>query len=131
MYETLTNPTEITKFTQGTAKFEKSVGGSFDIYNGYITGTNEELVENKKIVQKWKFSNWKDACEAITTFKERPGNECYIQVHFKGIPERDTSGNIVDLKELEKGFRSSIFEKIRDWLGYPINNDKEEDSDSD
>src|SRR4051812_45686086 len=55
MYETLTNPTELTKFTQSQAKFDKTIGGEFDLYNGYITGTNEELSENKKIVQKCKF----------------------------------------------------------------------------
>jgi activator of HSP90 ATPase len=132
LYETLTNEKELTKFTQGTAKFDKQVGGSFDLYNGTITGTNEELTENKKIVQKWKFSSWKDYCEVIYQFKEKSGNECQILIHFKGVPERDASGNIVDLKELEKGFRSSIFQKINDYLGYPIS--KEiivSDSDSD
>lgn len=49
---------------------------------------------------------------------------------MKNIPERDNSGVIVDLKELEKGFRTQIFQKISDWLGYPQNNDKE-DSDED
>jgi activator of HSP90 ATPase len=132
MYETLTNPTELTKLTQTTAKFDKIIGGEFDLYNGYITGINEELIENKKIVQKWKFSNWKDYCEVIYIFKDRSGSECHILVKFKNVPERDTSGNIVDLKELEKGFRASIFQKINDYLGYPISNDKiDSDSESD
>jgi activator of HSP90 ATPase len=129
MFETLTNPAEITKFTQAPAKFEKE--GDFNIYDGYITGTNVEIIENKKIVQKWKFNNWKDASELIWTFKEVNGNECQINVHFKNVPERDSFNNIVDLKEIEIGFRNSIFKKISDWLGYPQNKDKNDSSDDD
>ena len=45
MFETLTNPTEITKFTQCPAVFEKKQGGSFNLYDGTITGTNEEIID--------------------------------------------------------------------------------------
>lgn len=129
IYHTLTDPIEITKLTQCVAKFEKNVGGTFDLYNGFITGVNQELVENKKIVQKWKFNNWKDFGEITLTFKEKEGNECLIAVYLKNIPERDIYNQIIDLNILENGFRSQIFQKINDWLGYPINNDKDESSD--
>lgn len=128
IYDTLTNPTEITKFTQCPAKFENAAGGSFNLYDGFITGINEVVEENKKIVQKWKFNNWKDYAELSLTFKEKPGNETMIIVYLKDIPERDIYGQTVDLPVLEQGFRSQIFQKISDWLGYPQNKD-ESDSD--
>ena len=131
MFETLTNPSEITKFTQCPAKFDKNQGGTFNFYDGTITGTNEEIVENKKIVQNWKFSSWKESCNITWNFKEKDGNECLITLNLKNIPERDSYNNIVDLKELEKGFRSSIFKKISDWLGYPQNLDKKDEYDED
>ena len=131
MFETLTNPIEMTKFTQAPAKFDKMVGGEFNIYDGFITGTNCEVIENKKLVQKWKFNNWKEPCDLIWTFKEVNGNECQINLHFKNVCERDNYNSIIDLKEMESGFRNSIFKKISDWLGYPQNNDKSESSDED
>jgi activator of HSP90 ATPase len=129
IYETLTNPIEITKFTQCVAKFENNKGGEFNYYDGFITGINEELELNKKIVQKWKFNNWKDFGELTLTFKEKDGNECLVIVLLKGIPERDSYGQTVDLPVLEKGFRSQIFQKISDWLGYPMNHDQDESDD--
>jgi activator of HSP90 ATPase len=129
IYETLTNPIEITKFTQSPCKFDNSKGGEFVLYDGFITGFNEELDLNKKIVQKWKFNNWKDFADLTLNFKERDGNESLIMVYLKQIPERDNSGQTVDLPILEKGFRTQIFEKISNWLGYPLNNDKDSDED--
>jgi activator of HSP90 ATPase len=131
IYETLTNSSELTKFTQTPAKFENTVGGTFNLYDGFITGSNVTLEENKKIVQLWKFNNWKDEANLTITLKEKPGNECQVIVELKNIPEKDSYGQIVDLPNLEQGFKSQIFFKIRDYLGYPINNDSESDEDSD
>ncbi len=129
IYETLTNPMEITKLTQCPAKFENSVNGEFNFYDGFITGVNMELEQNKKTVQKWKFNNWKDYGICTMTFKEKPGNECMIVVNFKEIPERDNFNQTVDLEVIEKGFRMQIFQKIQNFLGYPMNNDEDSDSD--
>jgi activator of HSP90 ATPase len=130
IYDTLTNIDELIKFTQSPTKFDKSSGGIFSLYDGFITGTNEKLEENKKIVQKWKFNNWKDFADLTLTFKEKDGNECLIQLLLQNIPERDSFNQTVDLPNLEQGFKSQIFEKISKWLGYPMNNDQD-DSDED
>ena len=127
IYDALTNPTEITRFTQSVAKFDKSEGGAFSFYDGFITGVNEKLEENKKIVQKWKFNNWKDQADLTLTFKEKEGDECLVSVSLKNIPERDTFNQFVDLPNLEQGFRGQIFEKISKFLGYPMKNDVESD----
>jgi activator of HSP90 ATPase len=129
IYETLTNPSELTKFTHSLAKFDKTPGTEFILYDGFISGVNETLEENKKIVQKWKFNNWKDYADLTMTFKEKEGNECVIIVHLKNIPERDSYNQFVDLPNLEKGFKSQIFEKISQWLGYPMNKDQDESDD--
>jgi activator of HSP90 ATPase len=41
LYRTLTDPFEITKFTQSVAKFDNRQGGEFNFYDGFITGVNE------------------------------------------------------------------------------------------
>jgi len=131
IYETLTNSMEIMKFTQCKAEFTKEVNGTFNFYDGFITGSNIELVENKKLVQKWKFSNLPNSIDVTMNFREKPGQESLIQISVKNIPERDNLNSFVDLKSIERGFRTQIFEKIQNWLGYPINNDASSDSESD
>jgi activator of HSP90 ATPase len=42
------------KMTGGTATGQKKIQGTFTAWNGYITGKNIELVENKKIKQTWR-----------------------------------------------------------------------------
>jgi len=131
IYETLTNPIEIIKFTQCKAEFVKEVNGTFNFYEGFITGSNVELIENKKLAQKWKFSNLPTNVDVTMNFKEKPGKESLIQIIVKNIPERDNLNSSVDLKSIEKGFRTQIFEKIQNYLGYPMNNDVSSDSESD
>lgn len=129
IYEALTDPSIISKYTQSTATFDKSQGGAFSFYDGFITGVNEEIIENKKIVQKYKFSSWTENCDLTMTIKEKAGDECLIVVHLKNVPERDANKQTVDLKTLEAGFRSQIFQKISNFLGYPQNNDKSDSED--
>ena len=47
------------------AEISREAGGKFNIYDGYITGKNIKLIENKKIVQEW-----------------RGEEECWPQEHF-------------------------------------------------
>ena len=46
------------KFTGAKASISLKVGGKFTAYDGYIDGINVELVKDKKIVQKWRGSDW-------------------------------------------------------------------------
>jgi activator of HSP90 ATPase len=46
-------------FTGGAeAKMSPSEGGSFSAHDGYITGTNVEIFPHKKIIQKWRTSEF-------------------------------------------------------------------------
>jgi activator of HSP90 ATPase len=54
VYEALMDSRKHAKFTGGKAVVSRKVGGKIDIYDGYITGENVELVQDKKIVQLWK-----------------------------------------------------------------------------
>jgi activator of HSP90 ATPase len=54
VYEALMDSRKHAKFTGGKCTIVRKVGGKIDIYDGYITGENVELVPDKKIVQTWK-----------------------------------------------------------------------------
>lgn len=123
MFNALTNSQEISRYTQCKAEFSKEENGTFNFYDGFIKGTNVQITENSKLVQKWKFSNLPSEVDVTINFKEKPGQECQIFVIVKNIPEKDNMNSSVDLNNIEKGFRSQIFEKIQTFMGYPMNND--------
>lgn len=56
IYETLMDSQKHSKFTGATARISRKVGGKFTAYNRGLTGTNMELVRDKKIVQSWRAS---------------------------------------------------------------------------
>lgn len=127
MYQALTNPSEISRYTQSKAEFIKEQGGVFNFYDGNITGTNIELIENSKLIQKWKFPNLPSEIDVTINLKEMKGQESHIFIIVKNIPEKDNLKSSVDVKNIEQGFRQQIFEKIKTFMGYPINNDESSD----
>lgn len=60
IYEILMDENRWKGFTQSNARISKEVGGQFSLFDGSITGINEELQEGKLIVQKWRFNSWVD-----------------------------------------------------------------------
>lgn len=48
------------EFVGSSADINPIVGGKFNIWEGYITGTTIELVPGKKIVQKWRTTEFPD-----------------------------------------------------------------------
>lgn len=41
-----------------TAKTSQSEGGSFSVYDNYITGTNVEIIPYRRIIQKWRTADF-------------------------------------------------------------------------
>jgi activator of HSP90 ATPase len=60
------------KFTGDAASISRKVGGKIMAYGGYITGTNLELVSDKKIVQAWHAADWPEGHESRVTFRLAP-----------------------------------------------------------
>ena len=130
IFEALTNQEMISKYTQSESKFEKKVGGEFEFYNGSIKGTVKEIIENKKLLLSWKFSNWSVAADIQMTFKEKSGNESQITILIKNCHNRDANNQTIERNGVINGFKQQIFEKIQMFMGYPLNKD-DESSDED
>ena len=131
LFQALTIPEQITRYTQCKAEFSKEENGAFNFYDGFITGTNTQIIENSKLVQKWKFTNLPSEMDVTVNIKEKPMQECQVFVIVKNIPEKDNLKSNVDVKSIEKGFRAQIFEKIQNYMGYPMNNDSSSSEESD
>lgn len=71
IYETLMDSRKHSQFTGDKANISNKVGGKFSAYGGYCFGTNLELVPNKKIVQSWSSTDWKEGHFSKVVFSLR------------------------------------------------------------
>jgi len=60
IYQTWLDSDGHTQITGGAAKVSAEVGGTFEAWDGYITGTNLVLESNKRIVQTWRTMEFTD-----------------------------------------------------------------------
>jgi len=67
IYEILMDENRWKGFTQSNARISREVGGLFSLFDGSVTGTNEELQEGKLIVQKWRFGSWPDGIHSTVS----------------------------------------------------------------
>jgi activator of HSP90 ATPase len=58
-----------TSITGVQANISRELGGKISAYDGYIDGENVELVQDKKIVQKWRGSDWPEGHYSTATFE--------------------------------------------------------------
>ena len=58
IYEALMDSEKHAQFTGDKADISREVGGRFTAFGGYSEGVNIELIQDKKIVQTWRASDW-------------------------------------------------------------------------
>ena len=68
VYEALMDPRKHSKFTGSQVSISRKVGGKFTVYDGGLSGTNLELVKDKKIVQSWRADDWPEGHYSKATF---------------------------------------------------------------
>ena len=80
VFETLMDSEKHSELTGSDANISREVGGSFEVWDGYIEGNNIEIIPGKKIVQNW-----------------RGEEECWPEGHYSIIT--------IELAEVEGGTR--------------------------
>jgi len=71
-------------FTGSKATCDPKIGGEFTAWDGYISGSNLELVKGKKIVQEWSTTDWPDkfpSSRLELTFKGAKGGTEISMIH--------------------------------------------------
>lgn len=131
IYEALTDENLIFKYTQAKTLYPNKEGEKFSLYDGAISGTIKELKKDAKIIQTWKFSNWKSEAELRISFKVKKGNESEVTVDLKGVPDRDQFDKTIEEENIKAGFMMQIFDNISKWIGYPQNKDESDSEDDD
>ncbi len=88
VYEALMDSRKHARFSGDTASISRKVSGKITAYGGYITGTNVELVQDKKIVQTWHAADWPEGHESRVTFSFKPtGGGTRLTFTHTGVPD--------------------------------------------
>nr|XP_019573103.1 PREDICTED: activator of 90 kDa heat shock protein ATPase homolog 2 isoform X2 [Rhinolophus sinicus] len=87
LYSIFTVKDLVQKFSKSPAILEAEKGGKFQMFDGNITGEYVELLTNKKIVMKWRCTNWPEEHYATVAlnFVPTPG-QTELQLDCKGVP---------------------------------------------
>ena len=75
VYEAWLDGDQHSEMTGGAATASATVGATFTAWDGYIEGTNVELVEFKRIVQRWRTVEFPvDAPDSLLEITLEPSN---------------------------------------------------------
>ncbi len=79
--------------TGGEAVVDPSPGGTFEAWDGYITGRNLELERPRRILQSWRTSEFADADpdSTIEVLLEADGSGTLLTLRHSGVPDGHTS----------------------------------------
>lgn len=112
VYEALMDSGKHSKFTGSKAEISQKIGGEFTAWDGYIMGTNVELVPDEKIVQSWRAEEegWPEdhySTVTITLKKESGGTRlAFIQ---EGVPEDC-------YEDIEQGWNDFYWKPLKKFL---------------
>ena len=90
IYEIFMDSEKHSALVNSTARISRRIGGKFEVYGGYIKGTNIELVENSRIVQYWRGDEdcWpEDHFSKLTINLEKGKGSTKIHLIQEDVPE--------------------------------------------
>ena len=109
MYLTPKHHTALTGSTH--ADISAKQGTSFELWDGYITGKNLQLVKDRLIVQAWRGSDWNDN-DADSTFMlllEKKDDDVLIHMTHANIPDEF-------VKDIKKGWTTHYWKPWQKYL---------------
>jgi activator of HSP90 ATPase len=112
VYELIMDRSKHAAFTGANVIMSKRINGKFDVFDGYCTGYNIELIDGEKIVQAWHFQEdgWPDNHYSICTFKFRQiGNKTKLNFTQTEVPEHK-------VEELKGGWKDFYWNPMKTYL---------------
>lgn len=111
VYEALMDSKKHAEFTHSAAVIGRGVGDAFRAFNGWVSGTNLELIPDKKIVQKWRADDWPQGHYSTVTYElQAEGEATRLDFIQTDIPE--------DLySELETGWGEYYWDNLVAYFG--------------
>ena len=112
VYEALMDSRKHAAFTGGKASISRKVGGKFAAFDGWLGGTNLQLVPDRKIVQSWRCDarGWPQDHYSTATFslkKVKGGTR--LAFTQSGVPE-------LCYDQINQGWRDNYWTPMRTVL---------------
>jgi activator of HSP90 ATPase len=95
LYELFMDSGKHSTATGMPAKVSRKVGGKWPAFGGMILGKNLVLIPNRRIVQAWRSSEWKNADPdsiLVVGFEKAAGGDTTVQLVHVGVPSYDHQG---------------------------------------
>lgn len=109
VFTAITNAFTIELWSGYAAIMDSKVDTEFSLWDGDITGKNLEIVENKKLVQKWNFGDQpEESIVTIILFENKKGTQ--VELIHKNIPDEDYENIIEGWNEYYFGAIKAFFE---------------------
>ena len=98
------------EFTGDKAVIDARVGGAFKEYGAYIVGSFLEITPGKKIVQKWRATDWPTGVSSTVTIElqEKRGITT-LHLTQEGVPEAFA-------EEISQGWHDFYWDRLREYL---------------
>jgi len=110
VYEALMDSVKHSQFTGDKADISREVGGNFTAFGGYSEGVNIKLVQDRKIVQTWRASDWPEGHYSQVTFLlENSEDGTQLTFTQTGVPEEQ-------YEDISQGWRDYYWKPIKDML---------------
>jgi uncharacterized protein YndB with AHSA1/START domain len=95
------------EMTGGEANMSEEVGADVSAWDGYITGSNLELVPGERIVQSWRTTEFDDAYEdsIVTILLQETDDGTLLTLEHSNVPDAQRSYE-------EGGWQSNYFEPM-------------------
>lgn len=93
IFEALMDSKKHSQFTGNKAAISRKAGGKFTAYDNYIEGKNLQIVEDQKIVQSWRASDWHEGHFSKVTFElKETGKKTKLNFTHENVPEEHYDG---------------------------------------
>lgn len=112
LYRALTQREMVAAFTRGDVKLEVEKGGKFEFFGGNISGEFEELIPNKRIVQKWRFKSWPSGHYSKVMLEIDQKEDC------TEIKLTQTSVPASEVEKTREGWNNFYWESIKRTFGF-------------
>lgn len=112
IYELLMDEKKHSQFTGSSVSMSKKKNGKFEVFDGYCTGYNIELVEGKKIIQAWHFEEdgWpEDHYSICTILLDETIGKTKLLFKQEHVPEHK-------VESLKKGWKEFYWQPMKNLI---------------
>ena len=99
------------KMTGGVAEVSEKSGETFQAWDGYITGTNLELEPDKRILQRWRTSEFEgpDPDSLLEILLEPENGQTRITIRHSNLPDHGM--------QYKQGWIDSYLNPMKNYFG--------------